>query len=355
MKLFEPIIIRGMKLKNRILMEPMEVGLGYRSRKARAFYVERAQGGVGAIVAPGLSVDLLLYDDTWGTPGAVSSFIEGLKKLTEDIHREDCKIGLQLFHAPRFPSGTGSPKDLRGDLVAPSRRVEPNPPVHPYVSAFDELRELTVAEIEQIIERFGKAAGNAKAAGFDFVEFHGSHGYFASQFFSLLDNWRDDKFGGSLTRRMTFGVECVKAIRKTVGDDYPLFFRLGATEYRPDGTNLQESVKFAQELEQAGVDAIDVTVCGPSYFFIPVPEFKPGTFVHQAEAIKEKVKVPVIAVGRIHKPELAEAILSQAKADLVGIGRQLPACCPNHDFSASRENKFVGYVHYCMQLCGLLP
>ena len=109
-KLFEPIIIRGMKLKNRILMEPMEVGLGYRSRKARAFYVERAQGGVGAIVAPGLSVDLLLYDDTWGTPGAVSSFIEGLKKLTEDIHREDCKIGLQLFHAPRFPSGTGSPK-----------------------------------------------------------------------------------------------------------------------------------------------------------------------------------------------------------------------------------------------------
>jgi len=165
-------------------------------------------------------------------------------------------------------------------------------------------------------------------AGFDFVELHGAHGYLLSQFFSPAFNHRTDEYGGSLAGRMRFGLECVSATRAAVGENYPIFFRLGAWEDMADGIKIEEAVRFATELEKAGVDVIDVSVGhleGPGFGASPAPDKPMGTFANLAEAIKKKVTVPVMAVGRINTPEVAETLLAEGKADLVAVGRQLIA------------------------------
>lgn len=127
---------------------------------------------------------------------------------------------------------------------------------------------------------------------------------------------------------MRFGLECVQAIRSAVGDDYPIFYRLGAWEDMPDGIKLEEAVEFAVALEKASVDVLDISVgsiAEEGFSSIPGPDRAPGTFVHLAAAVKAKVKVPVIGVGRINSPNLAESILMEGKADLIAIGRQLIA------------------------------
>ena len=144
MKLFESIEIRGMVLKNRIVMAPMQVGVGLRNQRARAYFVERARGGAGCIIAQGTSVDLFLFDETWRRPGGADSFVEGLRSFTSAIHEAGAKVGIQLWHGNRLPAGTGAEDDTRGELVAPSAR--------------GEMRQLAVAEIESIIDKFARAA-----------------------------------------------------------------------------------------------------------------------------------------------------------------------------------------------------
>jgi NADPH-dependent 2,4-dienoyl-CoA reductase/sulfur reductase-like enzyme len=190
------------------------------------------------------------------------------------------------------------------------------------------MRELTVEEIHSIALKFALAAVGAKLAGFDFVELHGAHGYLLSQFFSPAFNRRTDEYGGDLAGRMRFAVECVSTVRTAVGEDYPIFFRIGAWEDMADGIKTKQAVKFAAELESAGVDVIDVSVgyiSEPGSGASPGPDKPMGTFVYLAEAIKKTVKIPVVAVGRINTPEIAESILAEGKADLIAIGRQLIA------------------------------
>jgi 2,4-dienoyl-CoA reductase-like NADH-dependent reductase (Old Yellow Enzyme family)/thioredoxin reductase len=314
MKLLEPIIIRGVEFKNRMVMPPMQVGVGMRSSRAKAYYMERARGGVGTIIVAATSVDLFATDDSWGRPGGVDAFIDGLRPLIVDVHQAGTRIGVQLWHGNLFPAGTGTPQDRRGEPVAPSDTAEE--------------RSLTVSEIETIISRFAQAAANVRRAGFDFVEVHGAHGYLACQFFSPATNRRDDEYGGDLARRMRFGTQCVSAIRAAVGDDYPIFYRLGAWEDIPGGINLDDSTHFAVELEKAGTDIIDVSLggmAGQGFTGSPGPEQSEGTFVPLAEAIKRGVEVPVIAVGRFRTPQIAEEVLVEGKADMVAIGRQLIA------------------------------
>jgi NADPH-dependent 2,4-dienoyl-CoA reductase/sulfur reductase-like enzyme len=190
------------------------------------------------------------------------------------------------------------------------------------------MRELTVEEIHSIVLKFALAAVGAKLAGFDFVELHGAHGYLLSQFFSPAFNRRTDEYGGDLAGRMRFAVECVSTTRAAVGEDYPIFFRVGAWEDMADGIRTKQAVRFAAELERAGVDVIDVSVgylSEPGSGASPGPDKPMGTFVHLAEAIKKKVTIPVVAVGRLNTPDIAEALLAEGKADLVAIGRQLIA------------------------------
>jgi 2,4-dienoyl-CoA reductase-like NADH-dependent reductase (Old Yellow Enzyme family) len=304
--LFKPFTIKNLEIRNRIVMAPMQLSLGFRSRRARAFYLERARGGVGAIMLPGTAVDILASDEAWGKSGALESFLEGLSSLVADIHDTGASIGIQLWHGLHYPAGlTG----VQGELTAPS-------PV-------GEARELKAAEIKIIVGKFAEAAANAKKAGLDFIDIHGAHAYLLHRFFSPLDNHRSDKYGGSVEKRGNFALECVKAVRKAVGDDYPIFWRLSAEEGVVGGITLEQSIKLAQALKKAGVDVIDVSYGRLPRQIMPSKRQPMGTYVSQAEAIKKAVDIPVIAVGRINSPELAAEIISQNKADLVALARQL--------------------------------
>jgi 2,4-dienoyl-CoA reductase-like NADH-dependent reductase (Old Yellow Enzyme family)/thioredoxin reductase len=313
MKLLTPITIRGMECKNRLVMPPMQVGVGVRSRKARAYYLERAKGGVGTIILAATSVNAFASDDAWGRKGAVEDFIGGIHPLIEDMHRTGTKIGIQLWHGNRLPAGMGL-ADTSGEAVAPSTTAEE--------------RQLTLPEIKLIISRFAQAASNVRRAGFDFVEVHGAHGYLVCQFFSPATNNRSDEYGGNLAGRMRFGSECVAAIRSAVGNDYPIFYRLGAKEDLPNGITVQDSAQFAVRLERAGANVIDVSLgrmTGSGVTASPGAEQPEGTFASLAQAIKRVVKVPVIAVGRFRTPQVVEDALAQGKADMIAIGRQLIA------------------------------
>ncbi|MDO8491979.1 MAG: NADH:flavin oxidoreductase [Dehalococcoidia bacterium] len=330
MKLLEPIQMGGVQLKNRVVMPAMFVNLGLRSRRARAFYVERARGGVAAIIMVGTSVDLFFSDAAWGKPGGVAGFIDGLKQLTSDVQQAGSKIGIQLFHTSRFPSGTGL-EDTRGDAVAPSamddiRYKGGKSGLPPYVPC----RELTTTEVETIIGRFGAAARGVKEAGFDFLEMNAAHGHFASQFFSPLDNRRTDRFGGDIRDRMTFGLECVKTMRAATSPGFPIIYRIGGQDEVPGGVTLSDNVAFAVELQKAGVDAFNISVGSPddprryfAGFLTPTSDRPEALLADWAAAFKQKVTAPVIVVGRIHAPEVAEQIISQGKTDLVAVGRQL--------------------------------
>ena len=274
MKLLEPITIRGIEFKNRIVMAPMMVGVGMTNPRAKAYYLERAKGGVGTIVMAGTSADLFVNDEAWGKSKGVADFIRGLRAVTDDIHQYGAKIGIQLWYGNQFPSvigGLGS--GTGGEPVAPSAR--------------QDMRQLTVAEIKDIISRFAQAAVNARKAGLDFIEIHGAHGYLVCQFFSPATNQRHDEYGGDLTRRMRFGTECVSTIRAAVGDDYPIFYRLGASEDIPGGITIEDSARFAVELEKAGVDVIHVSLGSTAGLTAsPGPEQPEGTFIPLAGAIK---------------------------------------------------------------------
>lgn len=247
MDLMQPITIRGIEFKNRMVMAPMQVGVGMRSGRARAYYKERAIGGVGTIIMAGTPVDVFATDDAWGRRGGVDAFLDGIRPVIEDIQSTGARVGIQLWHGNQFPAGTAAPAG-RGELVAPS--------------ASDGMRELTVPEIETIIGRFARASSGARRAGFDFIEVHGAHGYLVCQFFSTASNRRTDRYGGDISGRMRFGTEVVQAIRTEVGD-YPVFYRLGAWEDIKGGIKRDDAVRFAAELEKAGVDVLDVSLGPP--------------------------------------------------------------------------------------------
>jgi len=275
--------------------------------------VERAKGGAGTIIVPATSVDQFILDEAWGRVGGAARFVASAAVLANAVHEAGAAVGIQLWHGNRYPCGIGM-YDTRGEAVAPSPR--------------EDMRELATDEISAIVHKFALAAAAARMAGYDFVEFHGAHGYMPSQFFSPAFNQRTDGYGGDLAGRMRFGLECVRAMRAAVGANYPILYRLGVWEDTPDGVKLEEGIEFALALEEAGVDCLDISVgslAEPGFGATPGPDRPPGTFVHLAAAVKERVRVPLIAVGRINSPDLAESILAEGKADLIAIGRQLIA------------------------------
>ncbi|MFC2066232.1 FAD-dependent oxidoreductase [Chloroflexota bacterium] len=322
-KLFEPIDIGAMGLKNRMVMSPMATGYSNKEGEATsrliAYYVERAKYGVGmitlectAVSATGKAIlyQLGIFDD---------DLIPGLKKLADAIREHDCKSAVQLHHA-----GRRALSKINQGLVpdAPS----PIPAV-----GYDMPRELTVDEIGMRIEEFADAAVRAKKAGFDAVELHGAHGYILAQFLSPLSNKRTDKYGGSLENRARFPVEIIQRIREKIGKDYPVLIKMSVDEYLPGGLTPYDTRIVARIFQEAGADAI-VTSAGHTGASaegfartVPGASFPRGCNVHLSQAIKEAINIPVGAVGRINDPVLAEDILEENKADLIYLGRALIA------------------------------
>lgn len=319
--LLQTILIGSMQLRNRIVMPAMATNFatqeGEVTDRLIAYYETRAKGGVALIITEYLYV----YPNGKGlsrVPGIYKDeLIPGLRNLVEAVHRHGAKIVAQLNHAGRQASSkvTGQP------VVAPSAVI--------YSPYGDTPKELTIDEIKLLIHAFRDAALRAKMAGFDGIEVHGTHGYLINQFLSPYTNKRTDQYGGSFENRMRFPLEVIKEVRQAVGDDFPIIFRLSAEEYVDGGLTLSDAICIAKELVRAGVNAINVSggIRESAAMVTPPMAVPQGCYVEHAASIKAAIggKVPVIVVGRIKEPALAEEIISEGKADLVAMGRALIA------------------------------
>ena len=316
MKLFQPVNIGKMELKNRLVVPPMGSGFsapdGTVTDRLIEYHEARARGGFGLIIVEVTAIDPLgkgspiqlgIWDD---------KFMPGLRRLVDRIHAAGAKIAIQLHHAGRetFSFSLGG-----------QQAVAPSPFPDPIIR--EVPRELTVEEIKSLVEAYAQGARRAKESGFDAVELHGAHGYLIAQFMSAYANKRTDEYGGDLEGFLRFPLDIVHRARELVGPDYPILFRISADEAVPEGRTIDESVVVAKRLVEAGVDALHVSVgvYESSHLTSAPPAMEPGFNADAAATIKQAVSVPVIAVGRVVTPAVAEDIISSGKADLVAIGR----------------------------------
>ena len=317
--LFSPCAIGTLQTKNRIVMPPMATNYaspeGFVTDRLIAYYVERARGGVGyitvehtGILQQGKASPRMLLIST-------DEHASGFARLVDAVHRAGGKIVVQINHAGRQTSSavTGSPIVGPSPIACPTRTEVP--------------RELTIAEIEEITEAFAAAAQRVKGAGADGVELHMAHGYLLCAFLSPFSNRRSDRYGGDVEGRTRFARNVLHSVRNRVGPAFPIVCRMSADEYVEGGLRIQETKQIARILEQEGADALHVSACNAASGYLNHPTYyvEEGVFVPLAEAIKSAVRLPVIAVGRIRNPVMADQIVRDGKADLVSMGRALIA------------------------------
>src|SRR5581483_704091 len=305
-----------MRLRNRIMMAPMERNYGNPdgspSERTIAHYARVAAGGVGWIdvestfvdpVGRGRTHQLGLHDD---------ASIPGFRRLTDAAHEHDVRIGVELHHAGR----NTSPALAGAAPVAPS-------PVECPEAGSGVPHELTRDEIAAIIRRYADAAARAAEAGFDAVELHSAHGYLPLAFLSPLTNLRTDEYGGPLENRMRFALEAVAAIRAAVPDRMAVGCRFSATELLPGGLTIDDTTRYAKALENTGVDYVSVSagVYASFKWIIPPMDTDAGWLLPLAAAIRDSVGVPVVGVSRFTSPKQAEDALSRDFVDVVAFGR----------------------------------
>ena len=314
--LMEPFRLKNITLNNRIVMAPMLSRLcdpdGIVSQKLIDYYAERARGGAGLVIVEYCYTDTKESKANQGQLGVYSDqLIAGLGDLAEAIQEWGAKAILQVCHAGRSTSS----RYMGRQPIAPS-------PVPSYTG--EMAREMTLEEIEATIESFAEATRRAKTAGFDGIELHGTHGYLMAQFLSPYTNHRTDIYGQD---RGLFALQTLDRVRSKVGSEYLVGYRMAAEEFIEGGITLTETKAFAKRLEQRGIDYIHVSggiIEVGQHFVIPM-YFPKGFLLRLAEGIKQAVKVPIIAVGAIHDPFLAEEALQRKQADLIAMGRGLIA------------------------------
>ncbi len=317
-RLFEPINIGGMPIKNRIVMPP--IGTNYAEdggaigQRAVDYYEARARGGVGLIIVEGSAPSMQSTMPHQASLGD-DKLIPGWRKLTAAIHKYDARVAIQIMHS------TMEHRDGKIVQVAPSPVVVParftgrpgSPPV-----------ELTGEEIGERVVWFASAARRAREAGFDGVEVHGAHQYLVAAFLSSATNRRQDRYGGPIKNKARFVVEILQSIRQEAGPDFPVWVRLNGREWGvEDGITIEETREVIPLLVEAGAQAIHVSGYGAGRFITTAPiADTPGALVPLAEEVKKVTDVPVIGVGRLDF-ELGEEFLEAGKADLIAIGRRL--------------------------------
>ena len=317
--LFSPFRIGNLELKNRIVMPPMATNFagedGSVNDRHIAYYIKRIRGGVGYITFEHTGVlqqgrafpNMALIDSDQNIPS--------FRKLVKAIHQENGKILIQINHAGRQTSAsiTGSPIVAPSAIPCPVRKEMP--------------QALSHKEIQKIVEAFGEAARRVKESEADGVEIHMAHGYLINQFLSPFSNKREDEYGGDADRRMRMAIEVLRTVRNQVGPDFTVLCRISADEYVEGGLKLGDTKEIAKALERNGADALHISACVAASGYLNHPPYyaEEGVFVHLAQGIKSVVSIPIIAVGRIRTPELANQILEEKKADLISMGRALIA------------------------------
>jgi 2,4-dienoyl-CoA reductase-like NADH-dependent reductase (Old Yellow Enzyme family)/thioredoxin reductase len=318
MKLLEPIEIKSMRLKNRIGLAPLANYPrsldGNSNDLAIRWYEARAKGEAGFIMH--------------GPARIAQTHIPSFTKLTKVIQSYGAKIGVQIVGGGPMSGQGPSPSPYPDATSAKLGLFE-------YLTGqITPVKELSVEEIERIEDDLAEAALHSKAAGFDCVELHCTHGAasLASAFVSPFYNRRTDKYGGSWENRLRFPVNVIRKMRKAVGEDYPLLIRISADNLLgKKGVTIKDTVNYVvPALEEAGVDCFDVSQGSMTHSTqgIILPLYYPrGCFIHLAEAVKKATRLPVIGVGRIVDLDMAEKFLQEGKADIIFMGRQL-TCDP---------------------------
>ena len=317
--LFTPFRIKHLEIPNRIVMPGLASFLieddGTITDKTIEHYRLRAAGGPGMVIVEACAVSpegvvsphqARIYDDR---------FVEGLAKIAQVMRAEGAVPAVQIHHGGRQTSSK----------VIKQKPLAPSPLPCPTIRG--DVEPLTKEKIQELIHKFGDAAERAVQAGFDLIEIHGAHGYLINQFLSRFSNIREDEYGGDVEGRAKFALEIVREIRKRIGKDFPLSFKISAQEFVPNGLTVGESIKILKLLVKEGIDVVQVSAGNDATpEWIAQPMFmKKACLAGSAGAIKKALNIPVMAVGRINDPLVAERILAEGKADLVCMGRGLLA------------------------------
>jgi 2,4-dienoyl-CoA reductase-like NADH-dependent reductase (Old Yellow Enzyme family)/thioredoxin reductase len=317
-RLFSPIKIGRVELKNRIIMAPMVTRLGstdgFMTEREKNYFIRRAEGGTALITVGNVTILPHVepeprYDGIWD-----DKFLPTWREYANVIHGAGSKISLQLCHV----GNQGKPAETGIQPVAPSAIVSPLTGEMP--------RELTKKEIKELVEKFAEAAVRARDAGADMVEIQGVQGFLVQNFMTPLFNKRTDEYGGDLKGRIKFPVEIVKKVKEKAGSDYPVVFRMVASDLVEGGITLEEEKLRAPMLAEAGVDALHFTAgAGHHVRHLGMPPSDAGRncIVDLVAQIKRVVDVPVMVCQRIVDPVEAEKILRDRKADIISLGRAL--------------------------------
>lgn len=307
-KLFQPYQIKNVTLKNRIVMSPMCM---YSSTGKQGFiedfhfthYISRAVGQVGLIMVEATAVtpqgrisaqDLGIWSD---------DHVPALQELVSRIKEYGSATAIQLAHA-------GRKSTVDGEIIAPSSI--------PFDNTYKTPKSMTKEEIKETVQAFQDGAKRAKKAGIDIIEIHAAHGYLINEFLSPLSNKRDDEYGGSEDNRYRFLSEVIDAVKEVW--DGPLFVRISASDYHPEGLDIKDYECYASKMKEQGIDLIDVS----SGAVVPAKiNVFPGYQVRFAEKVKEKAGIASGAVGLITSGIQAEEILQNNRADLIFIAREL--------------------------------
>jgi 2,4-dienoyl-CoA reductase-like NADH-dependent reductase (Old Yellow Enzyme family) len=319
-KLFEEIKIKNLILKNRFVRSATWEGMAQKdggvTPRLMDYMVALTKGGVGLIISGFGNIRKDGQSGPWQLGVDRDDLVGGLREMADRVHENDGKIVLQLAHGGFFAMGKLigqpplAPSNLSGVAKAPRR-------------------EMTVADIKDIVGAFAEGARRAKEAGFDGVQIHAAHGYLLSQFLSPAFNRRTDEYGGSLENRARFLMETLLAIRTAVGADYPVLVKLNARDFIENGLELGDSLKVARMLVEAGIDAIEISGgflnggrLNPSRMGIDSEE-KEAYFQEDAKAFTQEIKVPIILVGGTRSFGVAERLVSEGIADCVSLSRPL--------------------------------
>ncbi|MEE9611080.1 MAG: FAD-dependent oxidoreductase [Desulfatiglandales bacterium] len=317
--LFTPFSIKNCHLENRIVMPGLASFLieddGSMTDKTIEHYRKRAAGGPAMVIVEACAVShegivslhqARIHDDR---------FLEGLSQIASVMKSEGSVPAVQLHHGGRQTSA----RVIKQKPLAPSNL--------PCPAIKGEVEPLTVDGIQEIVQKFGEAASRALEAGFELIEIHGAHGYLVNQFLSRFSNIREDEYGGDISGRTRFAREIVRELRNRVGEDFPISFKISAQEFVSDGLTVDESIDILRELVKESVDVVQVSAgndATPEWICQPMFMEK-ACLADSAARIKEALNIPIMAVGRINDPIVADAIIAEDKADLVCIGRGLLA------------------------------
>jgi 2,4-dienoyl-CoA reductase-like NADH-dependent reductase (Old Yellow Enzyme family) len=320
-KLFTPIQIRDLKIKNRIFVSPMcqySAEDGVANNWHLVHLGTRAVGGAGLVMAEATAIrpdGRISPNDTgiWN-----EKQVEAFKPITDFIHTQNSVSAIQLAHAGRKAS-TPAPWNRERPFTSSWKTVAPSS--IPFSKNSEIPSELTLSEISELVEQFAEAAHRSIKAGFQVIELHMAHGYLMNEFLSPVSNVRMDLYGGTFENRTRFPLEVIKAVRQGIPSNTPLLARISAVDWMPNGWQIEDSIELSKLMKKNGVDLVDCSSGGID--LNAKIEVKPGYQVDFAHQIKQKAQILTGAVGLITEPKQAEEILQREQADVIFLAREL--------------------------------